>query len=197
MQERAVELHVEIQRVGRHERQERQQNQRERQVEARQNHEHAHERHQRDKQVLGAVVREFANVVEVTRDAAHQLPGAVSVVEPEGQLLQVREQVAAHVALDKRAHHVALIVQKAVGGDLHGQQAHHQPAHTQQFGPRLLRRQGQHRAGDVPGTQRIDQRDARHQQGAQQVSVQGQAVGPVIACEVAQRRRKFGFGLQS
>ena len=53
------------------------------------------------------MVRELRHVEEVGRDARHDLPHLRIVEVRERELLQVGEEVAAHVRLDLRAHDVA------------------------------------------------------------------------------------------
>ena len=68
--------------------------------------ERAHDRDHRDEQILGAVVGKFGDLEQVGGQAAHELAGAVVVIEIEAQLLHVCEQDAADVRLDADAEGV-------------------------------------------------------------------------------------------
>ncbi len=87
----------------------------------------AHQGDGGDEQVLGAVVGQLGDLKEVAGDPAHQLAGAVLVVEGEGQVLHVAEQVPADIRLHPHAQQVAPVgddvVEHAlehIGGHQHG-----------------------------------------------------------------------------
>ena len=60
-----------------------------------------------DEEVLGAVVGQLGDLKEVTGDPAHELAGAVFVVEGEGQVLHVGKEGRADVGLDAHAQQVS------------------------------------------------------------------------------------------
>ena len=63
--------------------------------------------HQGDEQILRPVVGQLRQFKQVTGQAAHQLAGAVAVVEVEAQLLNVAAQIAADIRLHADAEGVA------------------------------------------------------------------------------------------
>ena len=58
------------------------------------------------------MVGQLHHLEQVVDHPGHQLPRAVFIVEPEGQLLQMAEQVAAHVRFHVRPQHVPPVVHK-------------------------------------------------------------------------------------
>ena len=67
----------------------------------------AEEGQQGDDQVLGAVMRDLADIDQVGGQAADQVPGFLIVEEAERELLQVVEGAAAQLGLDIDAEYVA------------------------------------------------------------------------------------------
>lgn len=60
------------------------------------------------------MVGQLRDQVQVVDHAAHQLAGAVVVEEFEGHLLQVAEEIAAHIRLHAHAHQVAPVIDKII-----------------------------------------------------------------------------------
>ena len=60
-----------------------------------------------DEQVLRAVVGKLGDLEQVGGGPAHQLAGAVFIVEGKGQVLHMAEQVPADIRLNAHPHHVA------------------------------------------------------------------------------------------
>ena len=112
------------------------------------------------------MVGQLRHFKEIADHAAEQHAGAVLVIEAEGQLLQVGEEIPAHVRLGENAHLVAQhrdhIIQKAlqhIGQD-------QDPHHHKEGGIQLLRQIQLHgTAGDI-GEHQVDD---RHQDGADHV----------------------------
>ena len=80
---------------------------RERHVEGEHQRQRAHQGHDGHEGVLGAVVGDLADFLEVLGQARDQVAGLVLVEVPEGEPLQVVEGVGAQVGLDVHAQHVA------------------------------------------------------------------------------------------
>ena len=68
------------------------------------------DRNTRDEKIFRAVVRQLAHLKEVGGDAGHNTTGLVIVIKAEGELLQVVEQVAAHLRLHTYADGVTVIL---------------------------------------------------------------------------------------
>ncbi len=66
--------------------------------------------HRADQQILGAVVGQLADLEQVAGDAGHDAAGLMVVVEPEGLLLQVGEQILTHLGLHLHAYHMAVVL---------------------------------------------------------------------------------------
>ena len=64
-------------------------------------------RHQGDEQVLGAVVGQLCDVKELPGHPAHQVAGAVFVIEPKGQRLDMGKQIPADIRLHPDAKGVS------------------------------------------------------------------------------------------
>jgi hypothetical protein len=102
--------------------------------------ERAGEGHHRNEQILGAVMGDLADLLQVLGDAGDEVARLVVVVEAEGEFLQVVEGLAAHVGLDVDAQHVAPIDHHGVEpriGQIHAEQ----PRRGEQDERPVLRRQ--------------------------------------------------------
>ena len=93
----------------RHADHDRRETQRQRRVDPHQQDERSDDLDHGDKDVLRSVMRELRDVEQVRHELAHHLAGVVLIVIREGQCLVPVEQVAAHLRLDTRSHHVALV----------------------------------------------------------------------------------------
>lgn len=63
----------------------------------------------RDKQILRAMVRQFRNFKQVVGHPTHQLASAVLVIEAEGELLHMGEQILTDIRLNAYPHQMAQI----------------------------------------------------------------------------------------
>ena len=92
---------------GQQDRQQHQQYQRQLPAQGEHHRQRAHDGHQGDEQILRPVVGQLRQFKQVAGQAAHQLAGAVAVVEVEAQLLNVAVQIAADIRLHADAEGVA------------------------------------------------------------------------------------------
>ena len=63
-----------------------------------------------EEQVLRAMMRHFCDIEQIIGDTAHKLTGLIVIIELERHLLQMIEQVPAHVIFHAHAHDVAPVV---------------------------------------------------------------------------------------
>ncbi len=126
----AVKLVGGVQQEGQHQ----ENHQRQRYVDPQQDDEGDGYLDQRDEKLLRAVVGELRHVKQVAGHAAHQLADFGVVVIGEGQLLQVAEQVGAHVRLDAGAHDVPAGLHIIIRPRVHQPQRHIQQRRAQHEG---------------------------------------------------------------
>ena len=100
----------EVKRHPHEDRNAREDDQRQQRLDAHQVRERQNYHHRTDQKVFGAVVGQLAHLKKVAGNSRHQAPGLVVVVKAEGQLLQVVEQVGAHLRLHSDADHVAIVL---------------------------------------------------------------------------------------
>ena len=62
-------------------------------------------------------------------DSGHELAGFMLIVEFEGELLIVVEQLASHISFHKSAHDMPFIVDKCMACCVNGNQAEHDASH--------------------------------------------------------------------
>ena len=79
------------------------------QVNGRHYHKGADQQHNRNKDILGAVMSQLRNIHQVIYDSRHYRSGLVVVEIGEGQGLQVRKDIPAHIRLHFHAHDVPVI----------------------------------------------------------------------------------------
>ena len=134
--------------------------------------------HPGDEQVLGPVVGQLRDVEELGGHAAHQVAGAVFVVEAEGEGLQVAEEIPADVRLHQHAEgvppeadHVLQHRAQQVGPQQHRRHGEEGPVAPE--GDQLLQAQ----AGDE-GKGQVNQGDGQRAGHVQQEQPQ---MGPEIA----------------
>ena len=126
----------------------------------------------RDEQVFGAVVGQLGDLEQVGGGPAHQLAGAVFVIEGEGQILHVSKQVPADVRLNEHAHHVAQIGDDVVHPRPQ-QIGRQQTAHDPEEGPKqVLGQQLLHGQPGQVGESQVNQGDAQRTGHIQQKQVQ-------------------------
>ena len=133
--------------------------------------------HRGDEQVLRAVVGQLGNLKEVAGDPAHQLAGAILVVEGEGQVLHMGEQVPANVGLHPHPQQVAPVGDDEVEYPLEhigqGQGGHD----GEEGGEELVGQQGLHGPAGHHGEEQVHNAD---QQGAHHIQQEQLPVGLVI-----------------
>ena len=139
----------------------------------------AHDGHHRDEQVLGAVVRQLRHLKEVAGQAAHQLAGAVPVVEIEAQLLHVVIEVPPDIGLHADAEGVAPVGHHEVQPRAH-RVGHYHRGHDDEEHAKLLFRQPRIHGG--AGHQRKRQVHQRDKERAGHV----QRKQPPVRLEIGQ-----------
>ena len=72
------------------------------------------DRYRRDDQIFRTMMRKLRDVKQIRRHSGHDLARFMLVEERKWQLLQMREQIAAHGRLHLRAHHVAFILDEEI-----------------------------------------------------------------------------------
>ena len=130
-----------------------------------------------DDQIFRAVVSQLADFLQVTGEAAHDLAGFMLIVVGEGELLQMVEQVAAHVRLHPHAHDVALILDEIVQPHPHQVDQQHADASNDDHlvvpvGDQIV----EHGAGDHG----IDNGREGYQQGGQHIQGKELGVGLIV-----------------
>jgi hypothetical protein len=149
----------------------------------------AGQRHHRDEEVLGSVMRHLADLLEILGDARHEVAGLLPVVEAERQLLQVVEGLPAHLRLDLDAEHVAPVghhhVEPGGGGVDHQQADHGEPDQ-----PPIVARQ-----------QRVDEglhrhREAELEQPGDHGAAEVEQEEPAMRAIIGEEGFEHGWGLQ-
>ena len=149
----------------------------------------AHDGHCGDEQILRAVVGQFRHLEQIGGQAAHQLAGAVAVVEVEAQLLHMAKQIPADIRLHPDAEGVAPIAHhEAQKGAQHKGQ-HHNTHDDEESAVLLLGQPLVHGGTGDQGKGQIHQRD---HESADDIQCEEPAVGPEITEENGQRP----FGLK-
>ena len=123
------------------------------------------------------MVGQLGDLKEVAGDPAHQLAGAVLVVEGEGQILHMGEQVPADVGLHPHAQQVAPVGDDEVEYTLEhigqGQGGHD----GEEGGKELVGQQGLHGPAGHHGEEQVHNAD---QQGAHHIQQEQLPVGLVV-----------------
>ena len=114
---------------------------------------------------------------QVVDHPGHQLPRAVFIVEPEGQLLQVAEQVAAHVRFHVRPQHVPPVIHKILKSRPDKIGGHQGADHGEKHSVGVFRQQLLHRPAGNHGEEKIHRGD---HQGAEHIQSEQLPIGPVI-----------------
>ena len=143
-----------------------------------------HHRYAGDEQVLRPVMGQLSDVEELCRHPAHEVAGAVFVVEAKGQGLQVGKQVPADVRLHQHAegmppeaNHILQARPQQIG-------RHQQDSHGEEGPVAAVRYQLiQAHPADI-GKGQINQ---RYGQGAGHVQQEQPQVGPEVAEKYAKK----------
>jgi hypothetical protein len=163
--------------------------------ERRVDHEHQHEGaqkgHDRDEQVFGAMVRHFADFLEILGQAADQMPGLLFVEKAHGQGLQMLEGAAAHFRLDRDAEDMPPISDDRHQGRVE-QVDRQQPNRRQHDQPPVAARQ--ERVDEDLHRQRKAQRQKPGQHRAAEVDQKQPPMRRVIAEEVLEHGQGFLIG---
>ncbi len=184
--QRPVHAAVEVERIEHGERHQQGDAARQRRIDIDQHRHGAGELEHGDGKVFRAVMEELPKPQRVVGDAAHQLPGAGAVMKAEAELLGVLEQLLADIRLDPRAHHVALIVDKEAGRDLHRQQEEHDPPGEKNLVQHLgAVGKGNQPGGDDIGDQRLCHCHSSNHQRGRKVCREQRQVRSVIGEEFA------------
>ena len=181
---RGAHLPPAAQRHSQQHRQQEQQHQRQLPAQAEHHRQCAQNGHGGDEQILRPVVRQLRQLEQVAGQPAHQLAGAVAVIEIEAQFLNVVVQVAADVRLHPDAegvtpvgHHEIKPRPQQIGGHHHG--------HNDEKRPELPL--GEPRVHGGAGHQRERQVDARDQERAGHIQRKQPPVGLEIGEKYPQR----------
>ncbi len=152
------------------------------------------QRHDRDDQVLGTMVGDLTDLLQVLGEAADKLPGLVVIEIPEREPLHVTESPAAHFGLDVDAEHVAPVGHRGCEGS------------RQQVDGQQRERGQQDQAPGSSGEQPVDEGldgdgEAEFQQtgedGAAEVQQEQAKVRPVILEKLPEQRTgRGGYGGQ-
>ncbi len=166
-------------------RQDRRRDQRQRRVHREHQREGAQQRHHGDEQVLGPVMGDLADLLQVLGHPGDEVAGLLAVVEAEGELLQVVEGPFPQGGLDVDAEHVAPV------GD------HHHQAGIGHVDQRQRRGGEQDQAPILPGQEAVDEAlhgdgEAEFEQAGQhraaEIDQEQRPVRPVIGEEGLQHR---------
>ena len=171
-------------RVGHHQRHRDQADQGQLPVQAEQHRVRTRQHGRRQEQVLGGVVHRVGDPAHVVGHAGHQLPGLAVVEEAERELLDVVEQVPAHVSLHLHGHQVPGIQGVEVAAVLDHDHGRHRQPQTED------RRQvagGQQRVHH--DLQQVWYRDGErgHQARGGEVARQQVPIGPVVGEDAAEQ----------
>ena len=142
----------------------------------------------RDEDILRAVVRQLCDLKEVGGQAAHELAGAVAVVEVEAQLLHVREQRVADIGLDADAERVAPVADDKIQAGAQNICQHHDPHDKEEGLVGMRRKELLHGRARDDGVAQVDQ---RHHQRAE--DIQNEQLP--VRLEERQEDRKAAFFL--
>ena len=119
----------------------------------------AHQGHAGDEDVLRTVVSQLCDVEELSGDTAHEVAGAVFVVEAEGQRLQVVKEVLADIRLHQHAEGVAPVGDHVLQSGAQEVGGHHDHHHGEERLIPALRDQIVHaHPGDI-GEGQVDEGD--------------------------------------
>ena len=174
--------HASVQNEGKneHDRQDHKRRQRQLHIDADEDDEGADDLEQRENDVLRSVVQKLGDVEKVVGDTAHQLANLGVVVERERELLQMVEDLLAHVVLDLRAHDVAIVADEksavAVNDQEHQKSRRDIRRVLQDHLPRLVDQGRRH----IAHNQRNDQRHRRRQRRKEHIRQKNPHVGLVI-----------------
>ena len=143
-----------------------------------------------DEQVFGAVMRQLADLKEVTGDTGHDAAGLVVVVETEGKLLQMVEEILAHLRLHLNADDVPVILNEIA--QKHTDHVEREDDHTRDDDG------GIHLFGDVDVKHisrhdGVDHADDRDQECRQHIEQEHFLVGLVVFNEAFQHEVRFPF----
>ena len=126
-------------------------------------------------------MEELAEPERVVGDPAHQFAGAGPVMEGEGELLAVIEELLAHPAFDLRTHDMPEIVDEEDGAHLNGEEREHDRSGAQDIGEDIAGGSGIGEARrDVMGEQRQRQRRAGDEHGRREIGEEQRPMRPVI-----------------
>ena len=173
---------------GQQDRQQHQQYQRQLPAQGEHHRQRAHDGHQGDEQILRPVVGQLRQLKQVTGQAAHQLAGAVAVVEVEAQLLNVAVQIAADIRLHADAEGVAPVGHHEVQRRAQYIGGHHHRHDDEEYPELPLGQPGIHGGA---GHQRERQVDAGDEERAGQV----QGEEPPVGFEVGEEYPQGAAGL--
>ena len=114
-----------------HHRHYREDNQRQQRVHLRHNNERNDDLDQRDEHFLREMVGKFGDLVQVRGDSGHDLADFCGIIIRMGKILQMAEQIPAHVRFDVGAHNVADGLHVIIGGGVDDAQHHVKRTHQQ------------------------------------------------------------------
>ena len=134
------------------------------------------------------MVRQLCDLKEVGGQAAHQLAGAVAVVEVEAQLLHVREQRVADIGLNADAERVAPVADDKIQAGAQNICQHHDPHDKKEGLVGVRRKELLHGCARDDGVAQVDQ---RHHQRAE--DIQNEQLP--VRLEKRQEDRKAAFFL--
>ena len=134
-----------------------------------QNYQRSHDFYQGNNDVFGAVVQKLRDIKQVVGNPGHELSHLLIVIEGEGELLVMLEDVISHAIFHPRAHQMAPVGNIEITSQLHHKQAYHQNTQLYNGLPGRAALLVNDRAGNVPDNQRHDQSHASPQGGKKQV----------------------------
>ena len=126
------------------------------------------------------MVGQLGDLKEIVGGPAHELSGAVLVVEGEGQVLHMAEQIPAYVRLDAHAHHVAPVGDHEIHHRAQGVGRQQQAHDGEEGGVQALGQELVHGLPGGPGEGQIHQGNA---QGAAHIQNKQAQVGLIIGQE--------------
>ena len=134
-----------------------------------QNHQRSHNFNQRDNDIFRSMVQKLCNVKQIIGDPGHELTHLLVVIEGEGQLLIMPENVIAHPVFHTCAHQMPPVRDIKIAAQLYQKKYQHQHAQPYDGLPgcaTLLINDG---TGNIPDDQRHNQRYTGTQSGEKQV----------------------------